>query len=111
MKALVKTVIKNNNSYNFVEKINVPKVRRIMEEIVNDDSIKTIEIEGTKVYGAMDRAVSVNDKQGKVVVSMHSSRIANYETMNGENRKGWYLGDGMTYVYGIDLQELQTMKQ
>ena len=104
MKALVKTVIKNNNSYNFVEKINVPKVRRIMEEIVNDDSIKTIEVEGTKVYGAMDRAVSVNDKQGKVVVSMHSSRIANYETMNGENRKGWYLGDGMTYVYGIDSE-------
>ena len=102
MKALVKTVIKNNNSYNVVEKINIPKVRRIMEEIVNDNSIKTIEVEGTKVYGAMDRAVSINDKKGKVVVSMHSSRIANYETMNGENRKGWYLGDGMTYIYGID---------
>ena len=104
MKALVKTVIMNNNSYNLVEKVSVPKVKRILEEIVNDDSIKTISVEGNKIYGAMDRAVTINDKGGKVVVAMHSSRIANFETMNNENVKGWYIGDGMTYIYGTDSE-------
>ena len=50
----------------------------------------------------MDRAVYTNSKEGKVVLSMHSNRIANYETMNEENLKGWYTGDGMTYIYGKD---------
>lgn len=104
MKSLIKTVIKDNNSYNFIDKINIPKVKRIIADIVNDDNVKTIDVEGTKIYHCMDRAVSVNDKKGKVVVAMHSSRVANYETMNGENRKGWYVADGMTYIYGIDSE-------
>lgn len=104
MKSLVKTVIMDNNSYNIVEKINVPKVRRILKEIADDSSVKTIKVEGNKIYGAMDRAVTVNDKGGKVALSMHSSRIANYETMNNENVRGWYISDGMTYIYGTDSE-------
>ena len=69
---------------------------------MNNKSIKPLEVNGTKVFGAMDRAVYFNGKDGKVVVSMHSSRVANFETMNGENIKGWYTGDGMTYIYGKD---------
>ena len=30
---------------------------------------------------------------------MSSSRIGKYESINNENTKGWYTGDGMTYVY------------
>ena len=104
MKSLVKTVIMDNNSYNIVEKINVPKVRRILKEIVNDSSVKTIKVEGNKIYGAMDRAVTINDKGGKVALAMHSSRVANYETMNNENVRGWYVADGMTYIYGMDSE-------
>jgi hyaluronate lyase len=32
-------------------------------------------------------------------LSMSSSRIANYESINGENLHGWFTGDGMTYLY------------
>ena len=30
---------------------------------------------------------------------MSSSRIGKFESINNENTKGWYLGDGMTYIY------------
>ena len=30
---------------------------------------------------------------------MSSSRIGKYESINGENTKGWYTGDRMTYIY------------
>ncbi|WP_438446090.1 polysaccharide lyase family 8 super-sandwich domain-containing protein [Gorillibacterium sp. sgz5001074] len=32
-------------------------------------------------------------------ISMHSDRMANYETVNNENLKGWYEADGMTQLY------------
>lgn len=102
IKSLIKTVALENNSYNTIDKISNKIAKAIIRDIINDDSIKTLKVKGTKVYGAMDRAVSINEKGGKFVLSMHSSRIANYETMNNENVKGWYIGDGMTYVYGTD---------
>lgn len=30
---------------------------------------------------------------------MSSSRNGKYEYINWENTKGWYSGDGMTYIY------------
>lgn len=104
IKSLIKTVALENNSYNTIDKISNKIAKAIIRDIINDDSIKTLKVEGTKVYGAMDRVVSINEKGGKFVLSMHSSRIANYETMNNENVKGWYIGDGMTYVYGTDSE-------
>lgn len=38
-------------------------------------------------------------------VSKSSKRIATYELTNGENPKGWYTGDGMTYLYNGDLSQ------
>ncbi len=37
-------------------------------------------------------------------ISLHSDRIGNYEslTTTEENLKGWYTGDGMTYLYDSD---------
>jgi len=32
-------------------------------------------------------------------IAMHSNRIRNYEWLNGENPRGWYTADGMTYLY------------
>lgn len=36
-------------------------------------------------------------------LSMSSRRIGNYEATRGENLKGWYLGDGATFLYQDDL--------
>ena len=57
-----------------------------------------------KVFGAMDRAVHI--RPGFALgLAMSSERIENYETINGENLKAWYIGDGMTYLYDGDLRQ------
>ena len=102
LKSLIKKVVLDNNYYSIVDKEDNPLVRNILNEIMENETIQPLKVNGTKIFGGMDRAVYFNDKGGKVVVSMHSNRIANYETMNGENLKGWYTGEGMTYIYGLD---------
>lgn len=57
-----------------------------------NDYIKTV------VFGNMDRVVSHNSKYG-VSISLNSTRIYKYEAINNENMDGWYLGDGMIYIY------------
>ncbi|MDO5088154.1 MAG: polysaccharide lyase 8 family protein [Leptotrichiaceae bacterium] len=99
---LVKRAIAENNSYSVTEKTGNLVVEKVLKDIVNDNNINIEEIHGTKIFSSMDRAVQVSRRKGKFVISMHSSRIANFETMNGENLKGWYTGDGMTYIYGTD---------
>jgi len=40
-------------------------------------------------------------------ISMSSSRIANYESINSGNLHGWFTGDGMTYLYLANSSETQ----
>lgn len=56
-------------------------------------------------FADMDRVVALRSGFG-LGLSLSSSRIANYESINGENLHGWFTGDGMTYLYlgGTDTQ-------
>ncbi|WP_350277542.1 polysaccharide lyase 8 family protein [Kribbella sp. HUAS MG21] len=38
-------------------------------------------------------------------IALSSKRMARYEWGNGENRRGWYVGDGMTYLYTADQSQ------
>jgi hyaluronate lyase len=38
-------------------------------------------------------------------IAMSSKRMARYEWGNGENLRGWYVGDGMTYLYNRDQSQ------
>jgi len=49
-------------------------------------------------FPSMDRVVAQHNSFA-FGVSMFSSRIANYESINGGNLEGWHEGDGMTYLY------------
>ncbi len=49
-------------------------------------------------FPAMDRVVATRSNF-TYAISMSSSRIANYESINGGNLHGWFQGDGMTYLY------------
>jgi hyaluronate lyase len=70
-----------------------------LEEFENDEDIKAKKIDDfSKIFSRMDKAISqVNNVA--IGISMSSSRSGKYESINGENRKGWYTGDGMTYIY------------
>src|SRR5262249_52955105 len=49
-------------------------------------------------FASMDRVVALRPGFG-FGLSMSSTRIANYESINEENLHGWFTGDGMTYLY------------
>lgn len=50
------------------------------------------------MYYFCDKAVYAKENY-TFVISMSSSRIYNYECINSQNMKGWYIGDGMTCLY------------
>lgn len=67
--------------------------------LVTDDSVTAFEgFEQTFVFGNMDRVFQHTPKYG-VALSLSSTRIYKYESINGENELGWYYGDGMLYLY------------
>ncbi|MEF3306461.1 polysaccharide lyase 8 family protein [Paenibacillus sp. GYB003] len=55
-----------------------------------------------KMFAAMDRAVHHRDRFA-FAIAMFSSRIASYESINGENLKGWHTAHGAVYLYNGDL--------
>ena len=77
-----------------------PFTARLISAAIRDKAVPVRpEPVGCTVYPAMERAV-FRSGDSVVAVAMNSARIANYESVNGENLEGWYTGQGMTYVYG-----------
>ncbi|UUZ97001.1 discoidin domain-containing protein [Paenibacillus sp. P25] len=101
-KSMVKYWIQADTSRNFFAYATLYTIVK-GKAIVNDAAIVSRgELVKYKQYPAMDRAVQLRPGYG-FGLSMSSSRIANYESINFENWKGWYTGDGMTYLYNNDL--------
>ncbi|MBR3934408.1 MAG: discoidin domain-containing protein [Clostridia bacterium] len=79
----------------------IQEFNRIME----DDSIKPRENrKSSRVFYNMDKTFHVRDGWA-AGIAMSSSRMFNYESINGLNLDGWYLGDGRTeyYISGSDM--------
>lgn len=73
--------------------------------IMNDTGIASRgELIKHQQFNNMDRAVHLRPGFG-FGLSMHSSRIDAYESMNSENLQGWYTSYGMTYLYNGDLEQ------
>lgn len=53
-------------------------------------------------FPEMDRVVHLRPGFG-FGLSLYSSRIYNYESINSENLHAWHTGSGMTYLYNADL--------
>lgn len=58
------------------------------------------------VFASMDRSVHMRPDFG-VGISMHSTRIQNYESINGNDLDGWHTSDGMLYLYDADLLQFE----
>ncbi|MDF2838271.1 MAG: Hyaluronate lyase, partial [Paenibacillus sp.] len=74
-----------------------------LKKLLNDESIdRRGGLVGHYTFAAMDRVVHSREAF-TFGISMSSTRMANYEgSTNGEHAKGWYTGDGMTYLYNQD---------
>ena len=74
-------------------------VLSILEELISDDiQVSENSTNFAKVYSRMDKAIAQFNDIG-IGISLSSSRQGKYESINEENKKGWYQGDGMTYIY------------
>ena len=103
-KQMVKEWIASNTLSDFFSAATLEMIT-LGKQIVNDPSyIARGALVKHKQYPNMDRIVHLRPDYG-LGISMHSSRIFNYESINNENLKGWHLGDGATYLYTTDLAQ------
>ena len=97
LKPILKNIYLLNKPY--LRYVSTPATLIKLEEYESDDSIEPKKIDDfAKVFSRIDKAISQVNNVG-IGISMSSSRIGKFESINSENTKGWYTGDGMTYVY------------
>lgn len=104
LRELVKRNIEENDLYYLPDKTKNIIEKKVLKNIMEDNEIKTKQIIGTKNFANMDRVVSRN-KNYSFVLSMHSKRIGNFESILGENLRGWHSSDGMYYLYTPNKEE------
>ena len=101
-KQMVKYWIQSDTSRNFVYSAALPIVP-LAKDLLNDPAVvPATEPLGHYHFGLMDRAVHLRPGYG-ASLALSSSRIANYESLGGENLRGWYTGDGLLQLYNNDL--------
>lgn len=102
-KSLVKYLIQQDIYRDYVSNCKDITLKSKAKQILNDPAIVPAgELTGQFNYPNMDRVIH-RDPLYSLGISMYSKRVSNYETMNGENLKGWHTSDGMTYLYNGDL--------
>jgi hyaluronate lyase len=103
-KAMAKAWIQADTFRSFVSNASMPALIRA-KAVLNDNSITpAAEPIVHKQFPGMDRAVHWRPGFA-FAVSMCSSRIYNYESGLTQNLRGWYSGDGATYLYNSDIDE------
>jgi hyaluronate lyase len=72
------------------------------EQLMADNTVQPRgELVGHWTFSGMDQVVHMRPGWG-MALSMSSSRVYNYESIDGENMHGWFQGDGMTYFYSTN---------
>lgn len=104
LKSIVKSYMLENGSKRGFSSI---RLTQMANEMLNDKTIMPqISYITYRQLANMDRAVRQADHYA-FMLSMHSSRIYNFESINQENLKGWHLSDGMTYLYNADQKQFE----
>ncbi|HGN7160716.1 TPA: polysaccharide lyase 8 family protein [Staphylococcus aureus] len=105
-KQIIKTSVKSDSSYNQNDYLNSYSDISKMKSLMEDSTISTNGLtQQLKIYNDMDRVTYHNkDLDFAFGLSMTSKNIARYESINGENLKGWHTGAGMSYLYNSDVK-------
>lgn len=73
------------------------------QQLLADPAVEPrAELLGHYVFANMGRVVHLAPGFG-LGLSLSSSRVYTYESINRENLRGWHTGDGMMYLYNADL--------
>lgn len=105
-KKIVKTSVKSDSSYGQNDTLSSYSDISKMKSLMEDSTISTNGLtQQLKIYNDMDRVTYHNkDLDFAFGLSMTSKNVARYESINGENLKGWHTGAGMSYLYNSDVK-------
>lgn len=104
LQEIVKRNIETGDKALILSRVKNPVEKKVIENILNDKNIKILPPSGIKIFGNMDRVVNRTPNYS-FVLSLHSSRVGNFESILEENTKGWHAADGMYYIYTPNLTE------
>lgn len=104
MRAMLKSWAESDTSRTFVG--SVPLALKVAaQQLLADPAVAPREeLKGNYIFASMDRVVHLGAGYG-LGLSLSSTRIYTYESINSENLHGWYTGDGMMYLYNGDLTQ------
>ncbi|HCY1508608.1 TPA: polysaccharide lyase 8 family protein [Staphylococcus aureus] len=105
-KKIVKTSVESDSSYKQTDYLNSYSDISKMKSLMEDSTISTNGLtQQLKIYNDMDRVTYHNKGLDFAFgLSMTSKNVARYESINGENLKGWHTGAGMSYLYNSDVK-------
>ncbi|HIH1371736.1 TPA: polysaccharide lyase 8 family protein [Staphylococcus aureus] len=105
-KQIVKTSVESDLSYKQTDYLNSYSDIDKKKSLMADSTISTNGLtQQLKIYNDMDRVTYHNKELDFAFgLSMTSKNIARYESINGENLKGWHTGAGMSYLYNSDVK-------
>ncbi|HCY0750287.1 TPA: polysaccharide lyase 8 family protein [Staphylococcus aureus] len=105
-KKIVKTSVESDSSYKQTDYLSSYSDIRKMKSLMEDSTISTNGLtQQLKIYNDMDRVTYHNKGLDFAFgLSMTSKNVARYESINGENLKGWHTGAGMSYLYNSDVK-------
>jgi hyaluronate lyase len=100
-KALAKGWITRDRLADYLPGASIPEISRA--KAVLDDAAVTPAPATPAHFQFHNQDRVVHRRPGwTFAIAMSSKRMARYEWGNGENLRGWYVGDGMTYLYNDD---------
>ncbi|UXV47172.1 polysaccharide lyase 8 family protein [Staphylococcus aureus] len=105
-KQIVKTSVESDSTYKQNDYLSSYSDISKMKSLMTDNTIsKNGLTQQLKIYNDMDRVTYHNkDLDFAFGLSMTSKNVARYESINGENLKGWHTGAGMSYLYNSDVK-------
>ncbi|HEH2624366.1 TPA: polysaccharide lyase 8 family protein [Staphylococcus aureus] len=105
-KKIVKTSVESDSSYKQTDYLSSYSDISKMKSLMEDSAISTNGLtQQLKIYNDMDRVTYHNKGLDFAFgLSMTSKNVARYESINGENLKGWHTGAGMSYLYNSDVK-------
>ncbi len=103
-KSLIKNWLQADTTNGFLADAGIEMIQKA-EALLNDPTVAAAQdTESYHQFLGMDRVVKTGVGYS-FGISMNSDRIANFESINGENARGWHTSDGMTYLYNGDTSQ------
>jgi hyaluronate lyase len=104
LRSLIKRWLQDDSTLNYAVALPLDLIGEA-ERILKDDAIAPAALpSASHVFASMDRALHL--RAGWAAgIAMHSSRIYNFESIDGENLRGWHTADGTVYLYNADLAQ------